>query len=148
MGIYEYKSKYCNCRGSWSTLDSSNLRTYYTYCFRHQFKEDNCIYYNLFPFLNYISKDKIEYIRGTDFNYLCKILKIVALDDGKTIMKIEVYHKGELDESLFNDKMQTYYSKLDYTPTWKKVAENCVEFCLIYDERRHNIGRPEDLYDV
>ena len=109
MGIYGVKSNTCNCKGSWSTLDSNDLRIYMeTPCPNHQIREGNIIYYELRHLLHHVVNIKNN-IRIRE-KYPVKVLDIKEIDRCRKIIKIEVDHNGEIDVDNFDNFNQRYFS--------------------------------------
>jgi hypothetical protein len=118
MGIYGVKSNTCNCKGSWCTLTNDTRICMTNPCQKHIIKEDNTIYYELKHIITYIIKNKSGI--QCEHKYPVKILKLIKLDNKKTIMKIEVNHQGKLNTDNFDINKQMYFSQINDEPMWKK----------------------------
>lgn len=138
MGIYRVKSKTCNCKGTWSTLDPRDLRIYLDNpCKEHSLIEGNTIYYELNHLLDKILKDPILIVIKQ--KYPVKIVKVKNCAGSKILLKIEVNHNGELDTHNFYDNKQIYYLQMDDELMWKKIDDNTIQLIILYLPQHHTV---------
>ncbi len=146
MGIYRVKSKTCNCKGSWSTLDPRDRRVYLDEpCKKHKLSEGNTIYYELKHLLVSLIND-INEMRIKE-KYEVKILKVQKLDNNKTIIKIEVNHEGDLNIDKFNNNKQIYYSQMNDEPMWKQIDNNIIHMIILYRSPHHTVEETWEKLD-
>lgn len=146
MGIYGVKSKTCNCKGSWSTLDANDNRIYMEHpCKEHRIAKGNLIWYNLHYILKHIIKNNNNIkVKG---KYLCKILDIGTYNNTHTILKLEVIHNGYLNTDNFDEKKLIFYSQLNDEPMWKKIDGNVFTLTIIYQQPHHTVEEEWEPFD-
>jgi len=143
MGIYGVKSNNCECRGSWSTLDSDH-RVYMSYpCSEHELKSGNKIYYELSHLLYHITKTSTLY----QPKYLVKILDIKTNDKRQKCIKVELIHNRTIDVSNFNESKNIIYSQFDDEPMWTKIDDNTIHIILLYQGCHHTVEKEWKPFD-
>lgn len=138
MGIYGVKSRTCNCRGSWSTLDPKDYRVYMTKpCEKHMLTEGNTIYYEL----KHLFKSIINNFDGIIIRekYPCKILRVEKIDNRKTIVKLEVIHNGDLNINNFDNNKKIFYSQMNDEAMWREIDENTIHIIITYQSPHHTV---------
>jgi len=138
MGIYGVKSRTCNCRGSWSTLDPKDHRVYMTNpCEKHTLTQGNTIYYELKHLFNVIINNFDGIIIRE--KYPSKILRVEKIDNRKIIVKLEVIHNGDLNIDNFDNNKKIFYSQMNDEVMWREIDKNTIHIIILYQAPHHTV---------
>jgi hypothetical protein len=147
MGIFKVKSKTCNCKGNWSTLDANDHRVYMNMpCLNHEFKEGNMIYYELIHILKHITIPQSSH-KPYKYKYLVKVLEKQKIQNHKYIVKIELKDYGDINIDNFMESKQMYFSQMNNEPMWKRIDNDTIQLVLLYQSPHHTVESgwdPED----
>ena len=94
--------------------------------------------------LNHITTNFEDNIKE---KYAVKILQTEKLTTNKTIIKIELNHKGELDNGNCNNTKQMFYSQMNDEPMWKKIDNNILHMIILYQSPHHTVEEMWEAFD-